>query len=138
MAKKIKVLDIMTPNVIVANTTTPFDQIIDFFDLYNIQHLPVAENDRLIGILSINDIMKYMVKKLKSGAAMNMASLLVTFDIKEVMTVNPVCVTPDSDFSEVIESLATGKFQSVPVVKEGLIVGIITNKDIVKFSVPNN
>ena len=138
MAKKIKVLDIMTPNVIVANTTTPFDQIIDFFDLYNIQHLPVAENDRLIGILSINDIMKYMVKKLKSGAAMNMASLLVTFDIKEVMTVNPVCVTPDSDFSEVIEILATGKFQSVPVVKEGLIVGIITNKDIVKFSVPNN
>jgi len=132
MAKRIPVSDIMTPNVIVANTNTPFNQIIDFFDLYNIQHLPVAESDQLIGILSINDIMKYIGKKLKAGVAMNMASLDATFDIKEVMTVNPICVAPDDDFSNVIEILAMGKFQSVPVVKQGLIVGIITNKDVVK------
>ena len=132
MAKKILISEVMTPNVIVANTSTPFNQIVDFFDLYNIQHLPVAENDRLIGILSINDIMKYIGKKLKVGIAMNMAFLTSTFDIKEVMTVNPVCVAPDADFSEVVEILAMGKFQSVPVVKNGLIVGIITNKDVVK------
>ena len=132
MSKKLPVISMMTPNVIVANTETKFDKIIDFFDLYNIQHLPVAEGDRLIGILSINDIMKYIAKKLKSGSAMNMASLNATFDVKEVMTVNPVCVAPDDDFSKVVEILSQGKFQSVPVVKEGLIVGIITNKDVVK------
>jgi len=132
MATKIPVSSLMTPRVIVANTNTKFDEIVDFFDLYNIQHLPVAEGDRLIGIVSINDIMKYLAKKLKSGTAFNLPSLVATFDIKDVMTTNPVCVSPDDDFSKVVELLAEGKFQSVPVVENGLIVGIITNKDVVK------
>ena len=122
----------MTPHVIVANVNTRFAEIEEFFDNYNIQHLPVAEGDRLIGIVSINDMMKYIFKKLKSGTAFNQASLAATFDLKEIMTTNPVCVNPDDDFSKVVDILAQGKFQSVPVVKDGLIVGIITNKDVVR------
>ena len=132
MSKKISVGSVMTPNVIVASVDTKFTSIEEFFDNYNIQHLPVAEGDRLIGIVSINDIMKYIFKKLKSGAAFNQASLLATFDLKEIMTINPVCVHPDDDFSKVVDILAQGKFQSVPVVRDGLIVGIITNKDVVR------
>ena len=104
----------------------------EFFTDFNIQHLPIVENDRLIGILSINDVMKYIGKKLRAGSAFNLASLDAVFDIKEVMTANPVCVSPDDDFSKVVEILSAGKFQSVPVVEEGVIVGIITNKDVVR------
>ncbi len=133
MAKKIPVSQLMTQKVIVANTTTKFSDIIEFFDLYKIQHLPVAENDQLIGIVSINDIMKFLSTKLMAGNAMNLASLNATFNIKEVMTLNPVSVNPDDDFSKVVEILSMGKFQSVPVVKDGLLVGIVTNKDVVKI-----
>lgn len=132
MVKRVPVSHLMTQKVIVASTTTKFSDILDFFDLFKIQHLPVAENDKLIGIISINDVMRYLSTKLKAGTAMNLAWLNATFDIKDVMTVNPVCVEPNDDFQEVVKILATGKFQSVPVVKNGLIVGIVTNKDVVK------
>ena len=132
MSKKISVSRQMTRNVIVANTANKFNQVMEFFTDFNIQHLPIVENDRLIGILSINDVMKYIGKKLRAGSASNLASLDAEFDIKEVMTANPVCVSPDDDFSKVVEILSAGKFQSVPVVEEGVIVGIITNKDVVR------
>lgn len=132
MSSKLIASEVMTPNVIVANTTTPFNQIIEFFDLYGIQHLPVAENDRLIGIVSATDILRYLSKKLQAGTAMSLASLNAQFNIKDVMTLNPVSVSPDADYKEAVAILAQGKFQSVPVVKDGLILGIITNKDVVR------
>ena len=132
MNRKMQVAGMMTPNVIVANIGTKFDQIVDFFNSHNIQHLPVTDGDRLVGILSINDITKYLLGKLKTGIAFNLASLMASFDVREVMTKDPVSVKPDDDFSSVVKLLAGGKFQSVPVVKDGLIVGIITNKDVVR------
>lgn len=132
MSSKLSASEVMTSNVIVANTTTPFNQIIEFFDLYGIQHLPVAENDRLIGIVSVTDILRFLSKKLQSGNAMNLASITAQFNIKDVMTLDPISVSPDADYKEAIAILAQGKFQSVPVVKDGLILGIITNKDVVR------
>lgn len=132
MSSKLSASEVMTSNVIVANTTTPFNQIIEFFDLYGIQHLPVAENDRLIGIVSVTDILRFLSKKLQSGNAMNLASITAQFNIKDVMTLDPISISPDADYKEAIAILAQGKFQSVPVVKDGLILGIITNKDVVR------
>jgi CBS domain-containing protein len=49
------------------------------------------------------------------------------------MTENPVTVHSDDNIEAVIAILSTSSFQSVPVVNEGNLVGIITNNDLVKF-----
>ncbi len=125
--------DFMTGAVIVANVNNTFDQVMEFFTTYKIQHLPVADEDRLIGIISINDMLNFMSGIIKEDVSITHFNLNKRFKISEVMTPDPVTVEPNSSQKDVLEILAEGKFQAVPVVKEGIILGIITNKDITRI-----
>lgn len=125
--------DFMTGAVIVANVNNTFDQIMEFFTTYKIQHLPVADNDRLIGIISINDMLNFMSGIIKEDVSITHYNLNKRFKVSEVMTPDPITVQPDSSQKDVLEILAEGKFQAVPVVSEGIIQGIITNKDITRI-----
>jgi acetoin utilization protein AcuB len=76
-----------------------------------------------------------------ANEAMDTASLDVDFSIGDVMTRNPTVVTVDDTLETVISILAEGKFQAVPVTKDGLLHGIVTNKDLVriyKWQLENN
>ena len=62
--KEIKVKDAMVSNLIVA---VPDDEVQDIGTIMiekNIRHLPVIDNHRVIGMLSIRDIIQTQVKKL--------------------------------------------------------------------------
>ncbi len=64
--KEIKVKDAMVSNLIVA---VPDDEVHDIGTIMiekNIRHLPVIDNHRVIGMLSIRDIIQTQVKKLTS------------------------------------------------------------------------
>jgi len=123
----------MTPNVIVAGENNSFDQVMTFFTTHKIQHLPVAENNKIIGIISIKDMLSFMATQLKENPSVDNAMLNTNFTVKSVMTANPVTVEPESSQKEILEILAAGKFQAVPVVRNGEIKGIITNKDITRI-----
>ena len=64
--KEAKVRDAMVTNLIVA---VPDDELADISSIMvekNIRHLPVLHNGRVIGMLSIRDIIQTQVKKLTS------------------------------------------------------------------------
>jgi CBS domain-containing protein len=132
MKSNITAAQIMTTNVIVANLYNKFSQIMEFFTVYKIQHLPVAFDDELTGIISVNDFANYLSKRIMSGAPMDLATLDEEFKVSEVMTRNPVTVGVDDSLEKILEILEAGKFQAVPVVKDGLVHGIVTNKDLVR------
>jgi len=123
----------MTRNVVVANTNNRFSQVMEFFSKHNVQHLPVTDGEHLVGIVSLKDMNNYMQKKLASGGAMNMGTLDASFKLSDVMTPKPVSVDVDDTLEKVVGILGDGKFQALPVVKDGLIHGIITNKDVVRI-----
>ncbi len=125
--------DFMTSTVIVASVNNTFDQVMEFFTVYKIQHLPVTDGDRLIGIISINDMLNFMSGIINEENSITHFNLNKRFKVSEVMTPDPITVEPGSSQKEVLEILAEGKFQAVPVVSEGIIQGIITNKDITRI-----
>lgn len=123
----------MTSNVVVANLKSTYSQVMEFFTKHKIQHLPVAFDNKLLGILSVNDMAAYLFEQSKNGNSIDAAALDNTFEIDAVMTRNPTTVTPDDTLETVLAILAEGKFQAIPVVKDGLVHGIVTNKDIVRI-----
>lgn len=123
----------MTQNVIVGGKSNTFSQLLGFFTSYKIQHLPIVDGDDLIGILTVNDMLRFINAKVSEGRAFNMTVLNDLFNVENVMTPNPVSVSPDDPQSMVLDILGEGKFQAVPVVEEGKLVGIITNKDIARI-----
>jgi CBS domain-containing protein len=133
MKKDIRVKHIMTMELVVGNVNNKFSQVLDFFCKFKIAHLPIVEeNNKLLGIISVNDALNYMHEKLGVGSSLNRESLDAEFKMDELMTPEPYFIAADATVEEALERLDKGKFQALPVVENEIIVGIITNKDLVK------
>ena len=49
--------DVMTAGMYTVTMDTSLEQCMALMDTYNIRHLPVVENDQLVGLVSIRDVM---------------------------------------------------------------------------------
>lgn len=123
MDKNTQVSHLMTKKVIVADLKTKFSNVLTLFLDYHIYHLPVVFDDKLLGILSMTDALKYF----RSGADP------ADFDIEKVMTHHPTTLHADDKLVKASEILAEANFRTLPVVDDdGKIVGILSNKDLVR------
>lgn len=52
----------MSTEVIFVEEDTPLDDVISILQKHKINRLPVLRNDKLVGIISRNDILKAMVQ----------------------------------------------------------------------------
>jgi len=52
--------------------------------------------------------------------------------VADCMTPEPACVTPDDTLTRAVALMEAGDFRAVPVVRNGKLVGIITDRDIRK------
>lgn len=58
--------DMMTRDVIAATPETSVDEAMELMDRGYFRHLPVIENGRLVGIISIRDLVKYRIMQHES------------------------------------------------------------------------
>jgi len=56
---------------------------------------------------------------------------------KDIMTKNPVTVSPDTEITKAAELLITNKFNGLPVVEKDMLVGIVGKEDVLKTIIPN-
>ena len=54
--------------------------------------------------------------------------------VKDVMTKKVITITPETSFSEAMNILRMNKIRRLPVIKDGKIVGIVTEKDLLRAS----
>jgi CBS domain-containing protein len=55
--------DLMTSSVITVTPEQTMDQCMDLMTSKRIRHLPVVENDKLIGLISIGDVVKAVISE---------------------------------------------------------------------------
>ncbi len=55
-AKDTRIKDVMSARMITVTKDTTADQCVELMKQYNIRHLPVVENDQLIGLVSMRDV----------------------------------------------------------------------------------
>lgn len=78
--------------------------------------LPVVEDGRLLGIVTDRDI---VVRALAEGKDPK------TCSVGEVMTADPVTVSPDLSLDDAAKLMADHQVRRLPVVKDGKLVGIL-------------
>ncbi len=62
-SKKTRIGEIMTGQVITVTPDSTIDDCMQLMTNKFIRHLPVIENDKLVGIISIGDVVKYIIKE---------------------------------------------------------------------------
>lgn len=122
----------MTNKVTVASPSNTFMQVMDFFTLFNITHLPVVDDGTLIGIISLKDVNRFVHDKIEKGETVTKSSIEEGFDLRKLMTAGPITVSPDTSLEDALEILGKGAFSSLPVVENGTLCGIVTISDLVR------
>jgi CBS domain-containing protein len=86
--------------------------------------LPVVEDERLVGILTDRDIALRVVAE---GKDPNVTS------VGEVLSGDPVTVTPDESLDEALAKMARHQVRRLPVVEsEGRLVGVLAQADVAR------
>jgi len=64
-SKKTFVHEIMEENVVTVKPSDNLDYCMELMDAKRVRHLPVTENDMIIGIISISDVVKSIIEMQK-------------------------------------------------------------------------
>jgi CBS domain-containing protein len=90
----------------------------------NVGALVVMEGDALAGIFSERDYARKVVLRDKFSS---------TTTVREIMTANPILVTPQSDVQECMRLMTDHQVRHLPVIQDGQLVGVISIGDVVKW-----
>jgi acetoin utilization protein AcuB len=98
-----------------------------------VRRLPVLnEEGQLVGIVSEKDLLYASPSPATSLSIYEMHYLLSRLRVTELMTADPVTVSPDTPLEEAARIMADNKIGGLPVMEGDKLVGIITETDIFK------
>lgn len=129
------VSDWMTKKVF---TISPDDSISDAVSLMKgkrIKHIPVLKDDKLKGIISDRDIKEYTPSKATTLDIFELHYLLAKTKVKEIMKSKVITTTPDTPVEEAAMVMHDQGVGCLPVVEQGRLAGIISDKDIYRVLV---
>jgi acetoin utilization protein AcuB len=124
-----KIKDIMTWNVISVSSDTPIMEARKIMETHKIRRLPVVDKGKLVGLVTLDRIAGAGPSSASTLSIWELNYLLAKMTIKEIMQKD--VVTIDSNAS-VEHGLAVGfqnKIGIVPVVENGVVVGVVTTTD---------
>jgi CBS domain-containing protein len=145
----LRVASIMTKNVI---TAAPGDSLLLIESLlinHRISRVVIQRNRRPVGIITYRDFMpakiphwiaefadpkeleEYRRRSVPEFSA-NQLNYLLPFKAVDIMAPNPITVDAEDDVGLAAMLMIRNNISGLPVVRKGLLVGIITKSDIVK------
>ena len=115
-----KIQKFMTTVPICANRTDTVAAAHKVMREHSIRHLPILDEDKLVGIVSIGDL--HLIETLKDVDAEKVT-------VEDAMTTNPYTVSPDAELDEVVAEMAEHKYGSAVIVQNHKVVGVFTTVD---------
>lgn len=149
-----KIKDIMNKRVIKLNPNQTIFSAAKIFIKNHISGAPVVSKNKIVGILSETDIIKFMQTKFPKEFEMHhephiLSLMLFKFikeffhfnqeikrirriKVKDVMSKDVISISPNASIFEAANLMIKHKINRLPVLKKGKIVGIVTRADLIK------
>ncbi|MCG2786218.1 MAG: CBS domain-containing protein [Anaerolineae bacterium] len=119
--------------VITISPDMPITEAINLFKKEHIRRAPVIKDGKLIGIVTEGNLINASPSAATTLSIWEMNYLLTKIKVSEVMTKNVMTVTEDTPIEQAARIMADNKIGGVPVMRDGYVVGIITETDLFKL-----
>lgn len=127
------VREIMMGSPVTLKPEDSLDLANDVISLGRIRHIPVVDGGRLVGIVTERDLIGAAATQIFGLKNKSKSALLKSVKIKEVMKKRVITVAPNTPIKEVAHLMADKKIGCVPVVSDGVVVGLVTTTDILRY-----
>jgi CBS domain-containing membrane protein len=131
--KETLVRDVMMGSPVTLKPEDTLDLANDVISLGRIRHIPVVEDETLVGLLSERDLLGAAATAIFGLKHKSKTALLKSVLIKDVMKRNVITVVPETPIKETAHLMADRKIGCVPVMSNGSLVGLVTTTDILRY-----
>lgn len=112
--------DVMSKNVVVIKKDATIKEASEVMSKIGIGSLVVAEDNKIIGMLTNNDIVKSVASEKPAQSTL----------IEDIMEKDVVTIGPDKTIQDAVDLMIQHKIRQIPVVEGDKIKGILSVTDI--------
>lgn len=131
---EVPVSTIMTTDLITVGVKDGLDKAEHLLKKHRIRHIPVVEGQKIVGMLSINDILRI---SFADGAFREeddvSSSIYEMFTIRHLMRTKLETVSSNYTIKEVALKFVESEYHSLPVVDNDVLVGVVTTTDLINY-----
>jgi len=120
----------MTANPFTVTPDTTVPHALTVMTQHSIRHLPVVQDDKVVGVISKNDIAAVSPSPATSLSSSELTYLMGKLKVAQAMSRHPIVISPDALLEEAALAMRDNKIQMLPVVENGSLVGVITESAI--------
>jgi acetoin utilization protein AcuB len=128
-----RIEDIMIRNPITVVSETSILEADRIMKENNIRRLPVVDRGKLVGMVTERMILEASPSPASSLLIHEVHYLIQKIKVKHIMVKNPITITPNTDFKDVLLLGREKRIGAFPIVDKGKLVGIVTESDLVRF-----
>jgi acetoin utilization protein AcuB len=121
--------DVMTTNVITIPSNTSLAEARRVMEAHHVRRIPVVDRGMLVGIVTRDQLDRIGPSQISSFNIHDLTRLLNKVTVKDVMTKNPITVSPDATVEEGVTLAQEKKIGALLVVDNGRLMGIATTND---------
>ena len=125
-----RVKDWMTREVVSINADQSLPEAHKLMDEHRVRRLPVIDGDELVGIVTRGDVRQASPSDATSLSIFELHYLLARLPVSEIMTRDPITVSPSTRLTEAAKLMIANKVSGFPVLEGKQVVGVVTESDI--------
>ena len=128
--RQLTVADVMTKDPVTLGPEDSLMKAVEVMRKRRIRRLPVVVADTLVGLLAEGDLKRAQPSAL-SDSEEEFHQVMEETPISRIMIQRPMTTTEDVPLLDAAQTLHTTKFGALPVLRDGKLVGILTDSDLV-------
>lgn len=134
MFEKVRVKEWMTTPVVSISPNVSIVNAHQIMKENGVRRLPVLENERLVGIVTLGDIREASPSDATTLSIWELNYLWAQLTVEKVMTRKVMTISEDSPILDAAQIMLDHKVSGLPVLDaKGKVVGVITESDIFRM-----
>jgi CBS domain-containing membrane protein len=130
------VSDLMTRETFTLRESDSLKTARSMMSLARIRHIPIVDEELgFIGLVTHRDILSATISKFAEVDKRTRDEIDEGIPVSEIMRTDVTVIPPDTNLRDAAEVLLNHKYGCLPVVEDGLLVGILTEADFLKLAI---